>query len=96
METATLLKNIREDAIAIFKAGIKAVAPGTAMARFCNRHNDALIIGSETYNLNDYQDVYVIGAGKATAPMAAALEDLLGDRLSAGVITVKYNTPSRL
>lgn len=87
----TPLKKTREDAIAIFKAGVKAVAPDTAIARFCTRQNDALIIGSETLNLTDYQNIYVIGAGKATAPMAAALEDLLGDRLSAGVITVKYD-----
>jgi len=87
----TPLKITREDAIAIFKAGVKAVAPDAAIARFCTRQNDALIIGSETFKLTDYQNVYVIGAGKATAPMAAALEDLLDDRLSAGVITVKYD-----
>lgn len=91
MTKTTELKKTREDAIAIFKAGVQAVAPDTAVARFCTRQKDALIIGARTFDLTDYQNVYVIGAGKATAPMAAALEDLLGDRLSAGVITVKYD-----
>ena len=34
--------------------------------------------------------VVLIGAGKATAPMARAVEEILGDRLDEGVIVVKY------
>jgi glycerate 2-kinase len=34
--------------------------------------------------------VVVVGAGKATAPMARALEEVLEDRLEGGVVSVKY------
>ena len=81
----------REDAIAIFNAGVKAVAPENAIARFCSRKGHALIIGTHTFDLQAYEHVYVVGAGKATAPMAAAIEDLIGDKLVSGVITVKYD-----
>ncbi len=40
----------------------------------------------------------VVGAGKACAPMARAVEDILGDRVTAGLVTVKtgYTAPLRL
>ena len=85
-----LLQKTREDAIAIFKAGLRAVAPDTAIARFCSRSGDVLTIGDRSYQLTNYANVYLVGAGKATAPMAAAMEKLVGDHLTDGVITVKY------
>lgn len=41
-------------------------------------------------DLSCYEQIYVIGCGKATAPMALALESILGDFLTKGVISVKY------
>lgn len=86
-----LLQKTREDAIAIFKAGLQAVAPDTAIERFCSRRGDVLTVGDCRYDLKDYDNVFLVGAGKATAPMAAAMEMLVGDRLTDGVITVKYD-----
>ena len=37
-----------------------------------------------------YRRIRVLGAGKGAAPMAAALENLLGDRISDGLVIVKY------
>ncbi len=85
-----ILQKARNDAVDIFKAGLKAVEPGSAIRRFCKRQGDALRIGKQTFNLKGYENIYLVGAGKATAPMAAAMEVLLGDRLTAGMITVKY------
>jgi glycerate 2-kinase len=85
-----LLQKTRADAIAIFKAGLRAVAPDTAIARSCRRDGDILTLGALTFDLKDFENVVIVGAGKATAPMAAAMEALVGDRLSDGVITVKY------
>ena len=85
-----ILQKARNDATAIFKAGLKAVAPETAIKRFCNRQGDVLTIGDRDFDLNAYKHVYLVGAGKATAAMAAAMETLLADHLTAGVITVKY------
>ena len=46
--------------------------------------------GQLVYDLNNYQRVLIVGAGKASARMAQALEDLLGNRVAAGVVNVKY------
>jgi glycerate 2-kinase len=41
-------------------------------------------------DLSGLRRVVVVGAGKATAPMARALEELLEDRLEGGIVSVKY------
>ncbi len=85
-----ILQVTRSDAIAIFEAGLQAVAPDKAIQRFCSRNENILSIGECSYDLTAFQHVYLVGAGKATAPMAATMEELLGDKLSGGVIVVKY------
>jgi hydroxypyruvate reductase len=50
------------------------------------------------YDLTDIERVLVVGAGKAGAPMAAAIEDILGNRVDAGLVDVKYGyaAPTRI
>jgi hydroxypyruvate reductase len=50
-----------------------------------------LIVEEREYDLKDYENIYVVGGGKACAPMAKAMEELLGDRLDNGIIVVKHN-----
>jgi len=82
---------MKKDAAKIFYDGLQAVEPGSAIKRCCKLDSDSLFVGNRTYHLPQYKNLYVIGAGKATAPMAAALEDILEDRISEGIITVKYD-----
>ena len=81
---------LRKDAEAIFQAGLDAVNPVQAIKRHVTLQDDKLIIGKQTYDLADYEGVYVIGTGKASAAMAQAIEALLGERLKEGVLNVKY------
>jgi len=81
---------MKHDADRIFKSAIRAVDPGAAIRRTCKRDDNLLHIGDRTYDLSGFEDVYIIGAGKAGAPMALALEELLGDRVTDGVVCVKY------
>lgn len=90
------LAAMRTDAAAIFKAGLDAVAPAKAVLRHCRRKGDALEVGDRRFELNRFEHIFVVGAGKATAAMAQALEDLLGDRISAGLISVKYGHTAEL
>ena len=52
--------------------------------------------GDEVIDLDEIEHVYVIGAGKAVQRQTQALEDLLGDRLTAGAIVVKQGEGSHL
>ncbi|MBN2428211.1 MAG: glycerate kinase [Deltaproteobacteria bacterium] len=80
----------RSDAVAIFRAGLEAVAPGAAIKRHCHLEGETLRVGEARYNLGKFKKVVVIGAGKAGASMALAIEEILGDRIDDGLITVKY------
>jgi len=74
----------------ILRAGLNAADPEQAVRRYVRREQDTLVAGEHSYELNRYQRVFIIGAGKGTAPMAKALEDVLRDVLTAGWIVVKY------
>jgi glycerate 2-kinase len=74
----------------VFYAGLRAVDPGAAVWRHVRRINHTLWAGYCSYDLERYRRVLVVGAGKGAAPMARALEAILGDRLTGGVIVVKY------
>jgi glycerate 2-kinase len=84
-------KNIyREHLESIFRAGLEAVDPMEAVAKAVSRDGGELLVAGRSYRLEDYERIFVIGAGKAGAPMASAMEEILGDRLTSGRITVKY------
>ena len=57
----------REDAVAIFTKGVEAVAPDAAVRRFCQRNDNLLTIGHQAFPIDMYQNIIVVGAGKATA-----------------------------
>ena len=73
----------------IFQAALKAVDPVEAILRHVRLEDDALQVGEHRFAFKDYDRILVAGAGKAGAPMARALEDLLGDNIADGVIVVK-------
>ncbi len=75
---------------AIFRAGLKAVDPEAAIRRHVQLAGDQLIVGDKAYPFSAFERIIVTGFGKGTAPMAKALEEILGDRLTEGWITVKY------
>jgi hydroxypyruvate reductase len=81
----------RTDLEKIFSAGLGAVGPESAVKRNVRLTGRKLQVGEKTYSLDDFQRIFVTGVGKGTAPMAKALEDILGDHLTAGWIIVKYD-----
>ncbi len=83
-------KKLKADALAIFNAGVKAVDPVIAVKRHLRLEDGILSIKNRTYDLASYEGVYVIGAGKASAAMAQPIEDILGDRIIASAVNVKY------
>lgn len=84
------IRRMREDARSIFLAGIQAVQGQEAVFRHCRRHGDRLQLADITVDLDGIGSIVVVGAGKATASMAMAVEALMGDRISEGIIAVPY------
>jgi hydroxypyruvate reductase len=75
----SLEARLRRHARAIFQAALRAADPAEAVARHLARLNP-----------ERYQNIYVIGAGKAGAGMARAAERVLGRRITRGLLNTKY------
>ena len=84
------LQQMQKDIRTIFNAGVAAVDPEKRVKYVCRTNNDLLKINHHSYDLSSYKHIYVIGAGKAAAAMGTAIEDLIGKRLTGGLINVKY------
>ncbi|MFP4390634.1 MAG: glycerate kinase [Desulfococcaceae bacterium] len=84
----------RETLQKIYHAGVAAVAPDLLVRETLSLSGNRLSVrgGGKPleFDLSQFDRVLVIGGGKATGRMAAATEAILGDRISAGVIAVKF------
>jgi glycerate 2-kinase len=74
----------------VMQSALAAVEPGEAVRRALRRDGDRLVVGERAYDLGAYDQVIVVGAGKASAPMAAAVEEIVGDRVASGLVVVKH------
>jgi len=79
----------------VMQASLAAVEPGEAVRRALQRDGDRLTVGDRSYGLKEYDRVIVVGAGKASAPMAAAVEEVVGERVATGLVVVKHGHTHR-
>lgn len=82
--------SLRVHARKIFSAGLQAADPLIALARHVQPNANRLEIGGRSYDLDEMRRVLVIGCGKAAARMALALQEVLGARITGGVVVVKH------
>jgi hydroxypyruvate reductase len=74
-------------------AGIEAAHPERVVRDAVHLDGDELRIADGAYDLGDYDEVVVVGGGKAAAQVAVALEAVLGDRLTRGAVVT--NDPEK-
>ena len=78
----------------IFFAAVERVNPYRMIVNHLRIEGNVLKVswegGEESFDLNGFERVFVLGAGKATAKMTLAVEEILQDRIDEGVISVKY------
>lgn len=79
----------REDAAALMRAALDAVDPRLAIRSMLRLADDALHVQGRTYDLAHFRRIVVVGAGKAVPAMAEAVEEILGERISEGLIITK-------
>jgi len=73
----------------ILAAAIQAVEPGEAVRRWAAISGDIMRIGKYDYDLKVIERIYLIGIGKAGPAMTAAMHQILGERVSDGLIVTK-------
>lgn len=96
-----LLNKLREDAISLFYAGIEAASPYNLIPNNMLLEENILTISdingaSKIFNLNNYNRITVVGAGKASTSMAYEVEEILDDNIDEGLVVTKYNIRSEL
>lgn len=71
----------------ILAAAIQAVDPYRAVNRHFVRTGNHLEIGQQVLELSNFQHIYIVGAGKASVPMAAAVYKHLSSLTKGTIIT---------
>ncbi|MBI3989541.1 MAG: glycerate kinase [candidate division NC10 bacterium] len=84
------VQELRKAALEIFGAALKAADPAEAIRRHVRLEGTLLKAGISTFDLSQVRRMFVVGAGKASAPMGAALEEILHDRILEGLMVTKY------
>ena len=79
----------QQNLVDIFNASLVAVDPYNAVLNAVSVEHGQLQVVGVRYSLAAFDRIIVVGAGKATARMALAIESLLGAKIAAGLIVVK-------
>jgi hydroxypyruvate reductase len=98
MSELGILCQLRRDATTIFRAGLHAVDAEEAVRRHVQIDVPAYrlhLSSGESLSLSQFKRAFAVGAGKAAAPMAFALEQLIAPVFEPqGIINVKYGHTS--
>ena len=90
------MDQLQEHALLIIRTAVEAVKPRRLLSLAVRLDKDTLVIGEDRFDLSRVGRILVVGAGKASAHMAEALEEIVGQRIADGVVIVKdgYAVPS--
>ena len=78
-----------------FEAALTTANPKAIVEAQVVLNRDYLEIGEKRINLKKFKRIFVVGGGKASGSMAEALENILSNRISEGVINVPYGNIAR-
>ncbi len=86
--------NPENDIRSIFSHALRRVDPYEMIIRSMSVEDDTLVISNEAgtirEDLRSYRDIVVLGIGKASSKMGKAMEEVLGERISRGMVVTKY------
>ena len=85
-------RDARRIALNCILSALNAVNPKKAVFNNVKRKENLLVIGRYKFDLTKYRNIYVLGGGKASGLMAEAIEEVLGDKITSGVINVLKET----
>jgi glycerate 2-kinase len=74
----------------LIASGLEAADPYHRLLKAVTRKGPLLRIGRRTYDLRHFDRIVAVGAGKASARMAQAIEHILAAKLEQGLVVVKH------
>jgi len=89
------LEEMKGIAKQIFSKAVSAVDPARKLKDTVRIEGNRLLIKTEegaekAFPLDGFKNIFLTGAGKASASMASAIEQIFGNRVTQGIITAKY------
>lgn len=84
---------MRRELEEILSAALEAADPGEAVRRYLKVEDGKIFAGDASF---EPRRVFVLAAGKAAYAMARAAEELLGDRISGGLVVTKDGNETTL
>ena len=84
--TTTENEDLQKDARDIFGTAVTAVLPSSMVKNALKIENGTLVVDGEKYPLK--KNVHIVGFGKAVLGMACAAEEVLGDHVVGGVVSI--------
>lgn len=95
MNEIELSRSLKKDSFYLFMEGIKSVKPDKLIESHFVIKKDKLIVSdvnaaTEKFHLDEFERIFIVGAGKASSAMASEVEKILGDKIDSGLIVTKY------
>ena len=78
-----------DDIRRVIAAAINGIDAGEAIKSLVTQNSNKLIVGKLVYDLNGYKRIFIIGAGKASIPMAGAICEILNGQITSGLVITK-------
>ncbi|MEC9493161.1 glycerate kinase type-2 family protein [Flexistipes sp.] len=82
--------SLKQDTLNILYEAVNSVKPDNIFEDI-NFNGGNLNICGDSYDLNDKSNVYILGSGKASVKMAEKVKEILGTKISGGLIVSHYH-----
>jgi glycerate 2-kinase len=92
---SSLNRKAREIILDAIEALLDEVEPKKVVKSQVQLTNETLIVGKKSFDLSSFNNILIVGGGKASGFMAEALEEILGDRIKHGLIVVPKGTSGK-
>lgn len=90
-----LNRKARQLALESLEHALKAADPNHLLRERLSLRGSTLSIDQFSFDLRKFKNIYVVGGGKASGAMAEALEQVLGNSVTEGIINVPHNSKNK-
>lgn len=84
---------LRTDGLSILSAGLDAIDTHAVISKTVSLSGETLTVADTTYDLRQFSRIRVAGVGKCSGDAAGALSEVLGSRLTDGIIIDTHAHP---
>jgi glycerate-2-kinase len=88
-------KTARKIVLDVLEKILMEADPRLAMKSSVKLRDSALLVEGVQFDLNDFENIFIVGGGKAAFGMAQSLEEILGPRITRGFLNIPYGSKGK-